>query len=125
LAEFLKQSLWFPVIQSIHLIGLTMLVGTIAIRDLQLLGFGLRRRVEMAPWIWAGLIVVVITGPVMFWSDMPRYLANPAFLVKMPLLLLALLTQLAPQGRISAVLSLALWSSVILAGRAIADFDVF
>jgi hypothetical protein len=125
LAEFLKQSLWFPVIQSVHLIGLTMLVGTIAIRDMQLLGFGLRRRVEMAPWMWAGLIVVVITGPLMFWSDMPRYLANPAFLVKMPLLLLALLTQLGPPRKITAVLSLALWSSVILAGRAIADFDVF
>jgi hypothetical protein len=125
LAEFLKQSLWFPVIQSVHLIGLTMLVGTIAIRDMQLLGFGLRRRVEMAPWMWAGLIVVVITGPLMFWSDMPRYLANPAFLVKMPLLLLALLTQLGPPRKITAVLSLVLWSGVILAGRAIADFDVF
>jgi hypothetical protein len=64
----------------------------------------------------------------MFWADLPRYVRNPAFIVKMGLLLLALaqhFTMRYRQGRWAAALSLILWSAVILAGRAIADFDLY
>jgi hypothetical protein len=129
-----------PVIESIHLVGLTLLVGTIAIVDLRLLGLGLRHlkvsavAAAMAPWTSAGLVTVGLTGPVLFWFDSGRYLKNPAFLVKMVLLAVALGLHFtvhrsvtkrdAGIGKLVAVLSLVLWSCVVLAGRAIADFDV-
>jgi len=139
MAEFLKQSLLFPVIESVHLIGLTMLVGTIGLVDLRLLGFGMRRHKvadlasRLAPWTRAGFLAVVVTGPIMLYSDLPRYLSNPAFLLKVVLLPIALAAHFTIHRRVvsngskqklAAVLSLILWSSVVLAGRAIADFDV-
>jgi hypothetical protein len=129
-----------PVIESIHLVGLTILVGTIAIVDLRLLGLGLRHvqvsavAAAMAPWTTAGFVVVFVTGPLLLGFDVARYLKNPAFLLKMMLLAVALAIHFtlhrsvirrdAGNGRLAAVVSLVLWSSVVLAGRAIADFDV-
>jgi hypothetical protein len=145
MADFIRQSLLFPVIQSAHLMGLTIMVGTISLVDMRLLGIGLRRHTvthlatNLAPWTILGVITVSITGPLMFWADMPRYLRNPAFVVKMGLLVLALAQHFtvhrnvtlrredlpARKRRLAAALSLALWSAVVLVGRAIADFDVF
>jgi hypothetical protein len=130
---FTKDSWLFPVIQSVHLIGLTILVGSIAVVDLHVLGFGIRRpsiSTDLKSWTWAGLITMGITGPLLFWSDWQRYVHNPAFLVKMVLLAIAFLTHLtvrrqpSQHARLAAVLSLLLWISVVLAGRAIADFDI-
>jgi len=140
LSEFIKQSWLFPVIQSIHIIGITILVGTITLIDLHLLGWGLRRQTtddlasRLAPWTSAGLLTVLVTGPVLFWSDLTRYVNNPAFVMKMILLALALAAHFtihrsavhSSSGRqkLAAILSLILWSGVVLAGRAIADFDI-
>jgi hypothetical protein len=132
MTDFLRQSLLFPVIQSVHLLGLTVLVGTIALVDLRVLNLGMRRHSvaglasALAPWTSAGLFTVLITGPLMFWADVPRYLNNPAFVLKMVLFGAAVATHFTMhrRGRISAVLSLLLWSAVVLAGRAIADFDI-
>lgn len=142
--EFIRQSLLFPVIQSVHIIGLTVLVGTICLVDLRLLGIGMRRQAigevvsRLAPWTSGGLITVLVTGPLLFASDLTRYLNNPAFVLKMLLLAIALaghftlhrsvLRKGAPlkigTQKLAAALSLILWSSVVLAGRAIADFDI-
>ncbi len=57
---------------------------------------------------------------------MARYVHNPAFLIKIALLVLALglhFTIHRSGTRLSAILSLIVWSCVILGGRAIADFD--
>ena len=129
-----------PVVESIHLIGVTLLLGTIAIVDLRLLGLGLRHlkisavAEAMEPWTLAGMVTVGITGPLLFAWDSTRYLKNPAFMVKMVLLAAALgvhftvhrqvVRDEARRGKFAAMLSLLLWSSVLLAGRAIADFDV-
>ena len=75
----------------------------------------------------AGLAVMLLTGAAMFFSDTTRYLHNPAFQVKVALLVVALAAHftLHRRGtRFAAVLSLALWTCVVLAARAIADFDV-
>jgi hypothetical protein len=117
----------FPIIQSIHLVGLTMLVGAIAITDLSILGF-VRVSADPAPWTFRGLVAVSLTGPLLFWLDWHRYFHNPAFLVKMAILTLALVTHFtlnrSKHPKLAAVLSLILWSCVVLAGRAIADFDI-
>lgn len=75
---------------------------------------------------------MLTTGPVLFFSDVPRYLANPAFRVKMAVLAAALISHFtihrkavrAGSGRLAAILSMALWTCVVLGGRAIADFDL-
>jgi len=138
-ADFIRQSWLFPVIESIHIIGLTLLVGTISLVDFRLLGLAMRRHAirdlasELAPWTSVGLLTVVVTGPLMFGSDLGRYLNNPAFLLKMALFAAALIAHFtvhraalrgdARQWQ-AGILSLILWSSVLLAGRAIADFDL-
>jgi len=147
MAEFIKQSWLFPVIQSVHLVGITMLVGTICLVDLRLLGIGIRRQpvVDVAsglsPWTLGGLLTVLVTGPLLFGSDLVRYVNNPAFVLKMGLITVALVAHFtihrrilrdgardengpkATKQKMAAVISLILWSSVVLAGRAIADFD--
>jgi purine-cytosine permease-like protein len=144
MAEFIRQSLLFPVIQSVHIIGLTVLVGTICLVDLRLLGIGMNRQAvselasRLAPWTSGGLMTVLVTGPLLFGSDLTRYLNNPAFVLKMLLLGIALAAHFTlhrsvlregvplktATRKLAAALSLILWSSVVLAGRAIADFDI-
>src|SRR5262245_18326858 len=110
-----------------------MLVGTIALVDLRLLGVALTRHAvsqlasELAPWTKAGLLTVLLTGPLLFWADLGRYVKNPAFVVKMVLLAAALAGHfwLHRSGRkIAVAYSMIVWSAVVLAGRAIADFDI-
>jgi hypothetical protein len=141
MGDFIRQSLLFPVIQSIHLMALAGLVGAIALMDLRLLGLGMRYfgfrslSARLRPWTTAGLIAVGATGPILFLSDAARYMKNPAFLVKLGLLAAALIThavvhrgldEFGISGRKpGAALSLLLWTGVILAGRAIADFDIY
>src|SRR5437667_6732545 len=74
----------FPVVQSIHFIGFALLIGTIAIVDLRMLGGGMRRQTAaqlatgLAPWTWAGLALMLTTGPAMFSADALRYYVNPS-----------------------------------------------
>ena len=115
--------------QSIHLAGISLLVGTIVLVDLQALGYGLHRYAgEFARWTRAGAATMFVTGPILFASDVPRYMSNPAFRLKMIFLLLAVVFHFAVRHRVSpklaALISITLWTCVVLGGRAIADFDV-
>jgi len=116
----------FPVIESIHVMGLAAFVGTIVLADLHTLGF-IPDAGALTRWTHTGLAVMLVTGTAMFSSDTARYLHNPAFHVKIAILAVALVAHftLRRSGtRFAAILSLALWTSVVLAARAIADFDV-
>jgi Family of unknown function (DUF6644) len=127
----------FPLIESLHILGFTLLVGSVVILDFRLLGISLRgqpiSRVarDLAPYIWAGLFVQLTTGPYLFSGDPGDYVQVPAFRNKMVLLLLALVFHLAVMGKATAakwddevplwrkpvaVISLASWLSVLLAG---------
>jgi len=129
----------FPVIEVIHLFGLTMLLGTLTIIDLRILGIGMRRQSiptvvkNLGPLtIWAGVITIV-TGILLFLSEALKCYDNQAFPWKMWLVLAGLLLYLlfqrrmtkgaqvgSAQMKIVAVLSLVFWYGVALAGRAIA-----
>src|SRR5438477_2733979 len=118
----------FPVVESLHFIGFALLIGTIAIVDLRLLGGGMRRQTAaqlatgLAPWTWAGLALMLTTGPAMFSADALRYYVNPSFRFKMTFLSIAILyhftihrkvaaSQISPViSKMAAVLSLALWT---------------
>lgn len=127
----------FPMVESIHFLGFAFLIGTIAMVDLRLLGFGVRQPAgelerDLSPWTYAGLAMMLITGPAMFSADAVTYYVNPSFRIKMMCLAAALLftftvhrsiarsNQAAIAQKLAACVSLLLWTSVIAAGRFIA-----
>jgi hypothetical protein len=128
----------FPVVESLHFIGFAFLIGTIAIVDLRLLGLGMRRQpaaqleADLRPWTWAGLAIMLTTGPLMFSADATRYYVNPSFRIKITCLVIAILYNFTLHrmaarsekpgvaGMLAACVSLALWTSVLGAGRMIA-----
>jgi hypothetical protein len=139
----IRQSLWlFPAIETLHLLGMAALVGTITVYDLRLLGWILRReRVSdltrrLLPWVWAGFAVQVITGALLFSSEAVKVYDNPAFRVKILLILLAgaqaLIfqwtsyrnvatwddSQVMPAGaKVAGCISILLWIGIVAAGR--------
>ncbi len=116
----------FPILEAIHVMGLALSVGTIVMIDLYILGWRERPIAKSAAWTWAGFAVMLITGAALFLSNVPRYVHNTGFLVKMGLLAIALLAHFTVHRkatRTAAILSLALWTSVVISSRFIADLD--
>jgi len=127
----LKNSWVFPVIEAAHLSGVALFAGTIFFMDLRRLGLGVARKQAeeleriFKPWAHSGLAILLATGAVMWFADWGRYRRNPAFSVKMALAGLALISYFAPRRhKAVALVSLVLWTGVVLAARAIADFDI-
>jgi len=123
----LENTWLFPVVESLHVIGLAAFVGTVVLADLRTLGMRFPDTQQLKSWTHSGLALMLLTGAAMFFSDTARYLHNPAFQVKVALLILALAAHftLRRSGtRFAAALSLTLWTCVVLAARAIIDFDV-
>jgi len=135
----------FPVIETVHVLGIILLAGTIAMMDLRLLGIILRKdRVSdvarlILPLTWIGFGLMFVSGMLLFAAEALKSYANPAFRLKMLLLIAAGVNPLifhatvyrgvgewdqAPvtpwRARAAAVLSLTLWSAIIMSGRAIA-----
>ena len=139
----IRQSLWlFPAIETLHLLGMAALVSTITVYDLRLLGWIMRRqRVSdltrrLLPWAWAGFAVQVVTGALLFSSEAVKVYGNPAFRVKMLLILLAgaqaLIFQwtsyrnvatwddseIMPAGaKVAGFISMLLWIGIVASGR--------
>ena len=69
---------------------------------------------------------MLTTGPLLFAADITRYITNPAFQFKMTALAAALVFHVAMprKSKPAAWVSLALWTAVVIGGRAIADFDI-
>lgn len=117
----------FPILEAIHVMGLALSVGTIVLVDLWLLGWRERPPRKLATGTHAGFAVMLITGAALFFSNVPRYIHNPGFLVKMGLLAVAVLAHFTVHRkgtRSAAILSLTLWSSVVISAKAIADLDI-
>ena len=127
----LKNSWAFPVIEAAHLSGVALLAGTILFADLRRLGVGVAPQTgeeldrAFKPWAQSGLAILLVTGALMGFADWGRYRHNPAFGVKMALAAPALISYFAPRRpKAVAIVSLVLWTGVVLAARAIADFDL-
>src|SRR2546428_1060942 len=100
-ATRIRDSLYlFPFIESFHVLGLTMVFGTIAIIDLRLLGIASTRRPftriasDVLKWTWAAFALTVTTGFLMFITNADVYYHNFYFRSKMALLALAGLNML-------------------------------
>src|SRR5215472_702018 len=89
-----------PLIQSFHLFGLTLVLGTTVTFNARLLGIGMRKlgMPAMAKQLWrfvvVGLMLSITTGILVFIPDPARYAANTAFKVKLVILVFAILFHL-------------------------------
>ncbi len=136
----------FPVLQTFHVLGLMLMLGTILVVDLRILGVSLTSRSplevgrDLLPYTWAGFVVVLISGLLLLTAQVGRIYENDFLRAKLALLILAGINvivfhlgsyrSIAQWGvsvtpgsaRIAAATSLTLWSAVIIAGRYIAYY---
>ena len=126
----------YPALETLHIVGIALVFGTLWIVDLAILGRLrgldvqlLARRV--LPWTLAGFLLAALSGLTMFVTAVGDLIANPAFVLKMTLLFVAATNAgiLHARGpidgsnrltRIQAVLSVLIWLAVIACGRWIA-----
>lgn len=123
--NFIENTWIFPALEALHVVGLALLVGMIVLDDLRVLGA--TKAAAQPQLLRLGLWIMVLTGIPMFLSGYERYRENPAFLVKMCVLVVALgihHTWRKRATRASAIASLAIWTFVVFAARAVIDFDV-
>jgi len=144
----LRRSRWaYPLVNTGHIAGLALLFGAIVPLDLRLLGLWRSVRLtELArvllPVAVAGFAIAVVMGALLFAVRAEKYASLPLFQLKMILIVCALAnalvlhfstawaragagTDAAPAWRLrlAAVLSIGLWSSVIICGRMLGYMD--
>jgi hypothetical protein len=139
LGTMIRESPWaFAVIESVHLLALSVIGGSVLLVDLRLLGWGLRRQSirdlarDAQPWLNASLVVMLVTGVGLFLSEPTKCYYSTPFWVKMWSLLFAIIytytfrrrvltrddSMIAPMfGKLVALVSLALWFGVGAGGR--------
>ncbi|SRR5579875_125117 len=146
MGKSIHDSAWlFPVIETFHLFGVVMLVGAASVFDLRLTGLAFKDYTvsnladRFLPWIWAGFLLQVVTGVLLFASEATRMYRSDVFRVKMLLIAVAGLNALvfhllayrsvgtwekdrvAPlSARFAGIFSLLLWFGIVGAGRWIA-----
>jgi hypothetical protein len=131
--------------QTVHILALCVASSSAAFFNLRVLGVFSRRQPlaivarRFLPWAWWPFPLLLATGAVLTLIEPDRELFNPAFRLKMVLILVVLaltaILQLPLRGnltfweasagkrilaRLLAVVSLALWISILVAGRMIA-----
>jgi hypothetical protein len=132
----------FPIVETLHILGLTLVFGSIAMIDMRLLGV-VSREVpftklyrELVPWTWWAFAVAAVSGSILATGKIQDYVHNPQFMAKFVLLALAGVNMMAfhvsayrdvarwdktvptPAGpRVAGALSLGLWIGVIFLGR--------
>jgi hypothetical protein len=138
----------FSYIECVHVLALSVVVGSITAVDLRLLGLASTGRSisqfskEILPITWVAFACAVGSGGLLFTSHAVEYVENPFFLIKMGLLAMAgvnvaifhLVTERGraawdemkrppPTVRWSGVFSLLLWMGVVVCGRWIGFYD--
>lgn len=129
-----SSELAFPVLECFHIVGFALSVGTIAIVDFRLLGVGMCHETpaQLAKdtffWTLGGLVLMFLSGLMLFSSDPDMYYLNLSFDLKMVFLLLAIVFNYtihrkvvlqggsAGLGKLVAGVSLALWACVVFGG---------
>jgi hypothetical protein len=132
----------FPTIESVHVVAICLVVGSIMVLDLRLLGFAsIQRPVSrlssaILPVTWSAFALAATTGFLLFISNATKYLANGYFVAKMFLICAAGLNMIVfhwisardlPQweedalpplrARLAGALSILLWIAVVACGR--------
>jgi hypothetical protein len=137
-ATAVRESPWmYPFVQLIHFSGLSLWLGTNVAVDLRLLGLGKKTQTaselseELFAWNWIGFAIVVLGGFLLFSASALMYVANPAFRIKLTMLIpLALAWHIGVQvktrawghtldtpavAKLAGLIELLLWLSVVTA----------
>jgi hypothetical protein len=135
----------FPTFETIHVIAIVTVIGCIAAMDLRLLGLTSGTKSVQAterdtlPITWIAFAVALLTGGLLFVSKASSYMANPFFLWKTALMVLAGVNMavfhryfskdigqwgkpgaaIPRSAKLSATLSLLLWMAIPFCGRVI------
>ena len=137
-----------PLIQTVHLLSIAAVMGSVVLIDLRALGLALSRQSlgdltrRLMPWTWYALPFLAISGLVFVCARPARYLSNPIFGIKFAMLLPAVILSAVfyrlvardpgewersrgrrAAGRGVALVSLILWIGIVLAGRWVAYAD--
>lgn len=132
----------FPIVVALHILGITLSVGTLVWFDLRLLGVsmvGYRASMmyrRLMPWMFTGFALMVITGLTLFIGYATAAYDNVYFRIKILAMVLAAINAFvyhrfterrivewddaaAPptRARIAGLVSICVWATVILAGR--------
>lgn len=139
----IRQSSWmFPAFESVHVIAITLVVGSVMIVDLRVLGLASRRQrvTDLAgsvlPWTWGAFLTALISGAFLFAAKAHTYFDNLNFRLKMLLMAAAFVNMLAfhhwpyrsvqswdaggrapGAARLSCGLSLTFWVLIVAMGR--------
>ncbi|MDB5465878.1 MAG: hypothetical protein JWQ46_640 [Phenylobacterium sp.] len=145
LSRVIQEVTWvIPLVQSIHILAIAAVMSSVLLLDLRLAGVVGRDDPIGAfsnrylPWIWWGVLVLLITGSTLVVGEPKRALENPTFGIKMCLLAAVLvitavfqrplrtdkLYWASPSRRLQikalAWASLGLWAAIVVCGRWIA-----
>jgi hypothetical protein len=140
-----ESALVFPLIEGVHLLGISLSVGLLCWLDLRLLGLVLAHEPISQVWkrvmpsAFAGFVLMFITGGLLFWAEAATAYNSVHFWIKMALILLAGVnaayfeltthkhvaewdTEILPptHARMAGLLSLILWTAIIVTGRTMA-----
>ena len=130
----------YPTFETGHYIGLSLLVGGIMLIDLRVLGMArglpLKGMIGLLPFVWAGFIINLLTGSMLFIYGATNFGVNRAFQLKMAFMIVAGLNALAFDVAVRrsggqwvaadrpptivkgfATLSLVFWLCVVTTGR--------
>jgi Family of unknown function (DUF6152) len=132
----------FPLIESVHVLAICLVVGSILAVDFRLLGFAsIHQSVSrvihgILPLTWGAFVIAVVSGSLLFFSNATRYLGNSYFVAKILLICAAGLNMAIfhaittkdlpwwendirppPPARLAGALSIVLWVSVVACGR--------
>ena len=138
----IAQSTWlFPIIETVHVLALTLVVGSVFVMDSRLLGLTGRDRsvseviAGALPWTWSAFAVACGAGGLLFSSKATTYYVNWPFRIKLVCLALAGVNMLVfhlvtardmaswdrgappPAARAAAIVSLTLWVVIVASGR--------
>ena len=143
LAAAMRGSAWlYPIVEIVHIVGFSVLLGSVAMFDLRVLGFGRSVAVLAAarmllPWSVVSLFLIVPAGLLLFSAHPGELSLNKVFQLKLLLIALAGLNALSFQlgvyrtagrwtatapalARLHAAVSLGLWIGVISCRRLLA-----
>jgi hypothetical protein len=142
----MRESLWAePIVETVHVLTLTLFLGFAVMLDMRLLGVVMKRRrmsevlAQFNPWLFAGFTIMIVTGVLLFCADPISFYSTTFFKVKMIMLVLAgfnvlifnatigrkvaqwdLDPKTPGRAKAAAIISLLLWVLIIAAGRGIA-----
>jgi hypothetical protein len=127
----------FPLTISLHALGMAFLVGVHFALDLRIIGFAPKLPVHLIirfyPLMWASFIVALLSGLTLLLAYPAKGLTNYVFYLKMLLIAAAFIVgrfltqkvvkqelEISKNHKMLALVSIALWVSVIVAGRLLA-----